>query len=320
MWGYAKAESRNAESINAMKRRPRKRMIFKLLLFLLAGAIINVAVAWGCAYFSSEQVWMYPGEWGEEHPTPADVLWVQAGGHELHPNPKVVTWNAVGVQTRIVRLRWPAWVLEVAEAGFEVSLPFVPSAWQISQGWPFSSMYSEYWVRGTSKPPAPDLPSSTTRWAFSSDGLGSWGPNSRRFFALDPIFPGFAINTIFYAAIVWGLFAVPGAVRRRMHSRRATSHQMKIGDKALIWGTASYALLDFVIMSLAGRGAFGPVPWSMFYLFMALSTIGAGICLLLLVTGHRFQVAWRTALFTAMGFALLAFYNFKCMSLALANV
>ena len=49
MWSYAKAESRNAESINAMKRRPRKRMIFKLLLFLLAGVIINVAVAWGFA-------------------------------------------------------------------------------------------------------------------------------------------------------------------------------------------------------------------------------------------------------------------------------
>jgi hypothetical protein len=34
------------------------------------------------------------------------------------------------------------------------------------------------------------------------------------------IFPGFAINTIFYAAIVWGLFAVPGAVRRRVRRKR----------------------------------------------------------------------------------------------------
>ena len=30
---------------------------------------------------------------------------------------------------------------------------------------------------------------------------------------------GFAINTIFYAAIVWMLFAVPGAVRRRVRIR-----------------------------------------------------------------------------------------------------
>ena len=38
-----------------------------------------------------------------------------------------------------------------------------------------------------------------------------------------PIFPiplGFAINTIFYAAILWLLFAVPGFVRRRIRIKR----------------------------------------------------------------------------------------------------
>jgi hypothetical protein len=35
-----------------------------------------------------------------------------------------------------------------------------------------------------------------------------------------PLWPGFAINTIFYAAIVWMLFMGPGAVRRRVRRKR----------------------------------------------------------------------------------------------------
>jgi hypothetical protein len=34
-----------------------------------------------------------------------------------------------------------------------------------------------------------------------------------------PLWPGFAINTIFYAAILWLLFTVPRFVRRRIRAR-----------------------------------------------------------------------------------------------------
>jgi hypothetical protein len=34
------------------------------------------------------------------------------------------------------------------------------------------------------------------------------------------IWPGFAINTVFYAAILWLLFAAPGFVRRRIRIKR----------------------------------------------------------------------------------------------------
>ena len=49
------------------------------------------------------------------------------------------------------------------------------------------------------------------------------GPNcidDHRALPLQVVWPGFAINTIFYAAIVWMLFAVPGAVRRRVRIKR----------------------------------------------------------------------------------------------------
>jgi hypothetical protein len=37
---------------------------------------------------------------------------------------------------------------------------------------------------------------------------------------LRPIWPGFAINTIFYAALLWVLFYGPGKIRRLMRIRR----------------------------------------------------------------------------------------------------
>jgi hypothetical protein len=46
------------------------------------------------------------------------------------------------------------------------------------------------------------------------------GGSAPRILPLLPLFPGFAINTILYAAIVWVLFAVPGAVRRRVRRKR----------------------------------------------------------------------------------------------------
>src|SRR5688572_23271212 len=38
--------------------------------------------------------------------------------------------------------------------------------------------------------------------------------------AYSPLWPGFAINTIFYAAMLYALFAVPGAGRRRLRNKR----------------------------------------------------------------------------------------------------
>jgi len=37
---------------------------------------------------------------------------------------------------------------------------------------------------------------------------------------LMPLWPGFAINMLFYAAILWGVFAAPFALRRRRRVKR----------------------------------------------------------------------------------------------------
>jgi hypothetical protein len=135
-----------------MKRRPR--MIFKLLLFLLAGAIINVTVAWGCA------------------------LWWRGG-------PGVSTCcvgRMIDNGTSMARLT----LLQADDAG----LPMRAFAWK----------------------PLPIPYSTTINEIANSKGQGR--------LPLRAIFPGFAINTIFYAVILWVLIATPGALSRKRRLRR----------------------------------------------------------------------------------------------------
>jgi hypothetical protein len=85
------------------------------------------------------------------------------------------------------------------------------TSWHVveARGWPLLALRSEYtnkvWVSGFALPRKP-------------------GPSHHleliRSLPLRSLWPGFAINTIFYAAIVWMLFAVPGMVRRRVRRKR----------------------------------------------------------------------------------------------------
>jgi len=41
-----------------------------------------------------------------------------------------------------------------------------------------------------------------------------------RILPLRPLWPGFAVNTLFYAGVLWMMFALPFALRRRLRRRR----------------------------------------------------------------------------------------------------
>src|SRR5262249_19045849 len=45
-------------------------------------------------------------------------------------------------------------------------------------------------------------------------------PEHPRALPIWPVPSGFAINTVFYAVVLWGLWLVPGFVRRRIRVRR----------------------------------------------------------------------------------------------------
>ena len=215
-----------------------KRRIFKLLLFLLLGAIINIAVAWGCAgcldpsrEFSNPSSTGYSSRYG---PCWRYNEWHQPGGARLIAEEQTGYWNA-GAQT-------PPYVSSESEA-------FVPD-WSVLSSIPAEEPYPNtgrdwiddvhgwpcYALRSTFGPfhgfvnridVADGIPlAGYTRpfivW-WSSHQMG--GMHSRslpepRSLPLRPLWPGFAINTIFYAAIVWILVAVAEGVCRRQRIKR----------------------------------------------------------------------------------------------------
>jgi hypothetical protein len=147
--------------------------IIQLGVFLLVGAVVNVAVAWGCL-----NAGMYAApRWVSE--SRAQVLLDSFGVARPEHISVSTEGQAAGSWTAIIAYG------PRTEVGTYVELR--RSGWPT---WSFQSMRT---------PPL---------FRISSEEL------------LHPIWPGFAINTVFYAAICWLLFAAPFAVRRRRRIKR----------------------------------------------------------------------------------------------------
>ncbi len=128
-----------------------------LLILLAGGAIVNVAVAWGCAY------------------------------HYVWPSPRGVDATYLGLYVVDSGVN-PVRGYQLVKAG----LPLRSMSWRPSK-----------------------VPTSLT---LNDLRNGSW--NKQEGMPSIPIWPGFAINTIFYAAVLWLLIAVPFALRRRLRVQR----------------------------------------------------------------------------------------------------
>ena len=174
-----------------MKRRPRK--LFKLLLFLLAGTIINVAVAWGCA-------------------SPINKLTAKGyDGHAERIAPFLDDEGAARVrfkQSAVDSVPVVEWTTGVGVRRF-LSNPCSGRKCiyiAVSAGLPIPSLVgSKSELSGTG----------TTR-----NGLIRVFESQRIELPIRPLWPGFAINTIFYAAVLWVLFAVPVKARRWRRIKR----------------------------------------------------------------------------------------------------
>ena len=180
-----------------------KRVALTIVVFLLAGAVVNVAVAWGCAWWPRDAGWW--GESVDQDPSPIDITWWNKHVFPLYGTELLHLFETrdLGVDWRI--LRGPYFALR-AECAIHVS-----------SGWPARSMSGETWeawVFGQRQPSE-----SSNRLAMFV-GVGEW-PG---LMPLRPVWPGFAINTAFYAAILWliipGPFALRRLIRRQIRRRR----------------------------------------------------------------------------------------------------
>ncbi len=183
-----------------------------LLALLCGGAIINIAVAWGCA------VWV-SGEILEAMPRPLvlNLSWSH------HPPVRLLGFARIKTGVAKWQLEWvfnegrvrpgslPYWVTsEVAAAmrdpsrGNDIDLD--------ARGWPLVTAYSMADMdRGVVITGVPIHPESDSAYE---------GFDNEYALPTAPIWPGFAINTVFYAALMWLLFAAPGFVRRRYRGGR----------------------------------------------------------------------------------------------------
>ncbi len=273
-----------------------KRRLTKLVVFLLLGAVVNVAVAWGCAYWIDEERKSHTLLLG---PIPFE----DAGWHIIiYEKPGAIRVVAFGVD----HLGFAHWreklgsdvSREELERAIEESKPYFCTVAEVearlpswsranhppqarartsypiedARGWPLISMrcsMDDYTARlrlgdpnHTARQFHPEVISvvQENRVVFRhkktgrilsevmlADGDGVRNgillpprvlrPTSLyqlRALPLRPIWPGFAINTIFYAAVLWRLTFGPFTARRmirrkRGHLRLKRGHCTKCG-------------------------------------------------------------------------------------------
>ena len=172
-----------------------KRRLFQFGVFLLLGAVLNVAVAWGCA------LWVPTGERQE--------IWID---YEFDPIFQIMVIPQDYDYLRIQRASGFGIVkTEVLAAFFGGGIPVL---WALpthyAAGWPLCCLHGARLPRDQ---------------FVSAMAAPEWLHPRRDFFdaralPLRPIWPGFAINTIFYATILWLLIPGPFVLRRYIRRKR----------------------------------------------------------------------------------------------------
>ena len=174
-----------------------KRRLLIIAVFLLLGAVVNVAVAWGLSLRS----WPYTKRYGFQQqlvPDEDGINWwrrhvvpgfpdTPAGMHTLH------------------RFGYRSLVL-YDNAQKQESFFF---AYAEAHGWPMVSLESQHWVK---------------RYAtdqYRAILLSGWPlpAGAHPELPILPLWPGFYVNTIVYAGMLWLLVTVTVAARRRRRRR-----------------------------------------------------------------------------------------------------
>ncbi len=185
-----------------------RRRLLTVTVFLLAGAVVNVAVAWGCALWSPMEPVTDPGRFG---PLP-----------RIRPATSFEQRRLVeyGVQ---VPKNW-APPFESVGSGFGTKVTsFTSGDWKgphvqvFAAGWPLRALSAMNRIMGgMSSGPRPGIPLVPVG---KNRGLGV--------LPLRPDWPGFAVNTIFYATLLWLLICGPFVLRRFIRVKRG--HCVKCG-------------------------------------------------------------------------------------------
>jgi hypothetical protein len=211
-----------------------KRRAFKVLLFLLAGAIINVAVAWALATNWHVFAGGDPTVHHRQIRRAADSFWHGQSRDSFWQGQCKYRTGGVWFEARFVRGEnsesdigeyrgddaVPAWSgFAIPTAEFVSGQADAVWRWGDGRGWPLVCLWSETRRYIDSLDTRQVLP---VQWGIETTPLEPRDMylSNPRVLPLRPIWPNFAINTIFYAAIVWFMFFAPGAIRKRVRRKR----------------------------------------------------------------------------------------------------
>ena len=152
-----------------------KRVIVTAAIFLLAGAMVNVAVAWGCGLSFNLKVTIITRNvigaspvdwWGEDPPE----------GFALHSTHGFLLTPLPGVELAFAERRHERLITEYM--------------FGLRTGWPLRSLAGVVWSRA--------YQDSIYKAALPT----RWDQNPSLWLVYRPLWPGFAVNTLFYATIL----------------------------------------------------------------------------------------------------------------------
>jgi hypothetical protein len=190
-----------------------KRRLFKLVVFVLLGAILNVAVAWGCGWRSNLQADAVCYGTATRNRSRADIQPIHAwhvpgkGVEKLH----VFTseWSDFGSHYQPLEDIWPAWV-SYADLPFSRPADGEVDVDVFAQGWPLLALWCA----------SRDYNIVTGGIFLGRDMIPGTFLSVEHVLAFRPIWPGFSVNTIIYAVILWLVIAAPFTARRHLRVRR----------------------------------------------------------------------------------------------------
>ena len=207
-----------------------KRRLLIITIFLLAGAVVNVAVAWGCAVTINVHTVKSKGARVFESMLVGVDRWSRPGA-------VLVTCYRVRREARIYRSRGNMDELLDDWTGFRIPTPEFQSGVRTSveraangRGWPMLTLWCETAIFNggevlggleTGLPPFNTFNKSSFggRAPAASSLPGRKRATEPRVLPLRPIWLGLTVNTIFYAVLLWllalGLFALRRFIRTK---------------------------------------------------------------------------------------------------------
>jgi len=192
-----------------------RRPAFTILLFLLLGAVVNIAIAWACVCIPFPLKTALPHyTWGDGSP-----MWI-VWGMEFRPTDE---FRATGPPANVPTgfpdrveyvLKKSPWLGTTVEAGWSED-DFVPSAQvalKLGSGWPLRSLRCRAW-------------GSQGHYRLVVSGaidLTDWSarPIQLHYLPFMPAWFGFAVNTLLYAILIWLLTPGPLGLRWLIRLKR----------------------------------------------------------------------------------------------------